>query len=148
MCSNPGLALEESQSIAWREGRRLLERAITEQLDYAFETTLGGNTFPRLADPELHIARVSARVAGNGHAIPEEKIRERYAFSLLNIIRLPQLTEVFVYDNSAEADRYQCVAPAPRLIVHLADGEIVSMYDPASAPDWAKAIVVTALKND
>ena len=29
---------------AWRQGKRLLERALAERLDFAFETTLGGGT--------------------------------------------------------------------------------------------------------
>src|SRR6185295_8261478 len=78
--ANPGITLEESQSAAWDEGRRLLERAINERLDYAFETTLGGRTiaalleeameagievriwYVGLTNAELHIARVRARV--------------------------------------------------------------------------------------
>jgi len=74
---------------------RRLEEAIAKDLNHAFETTLGGNSsdgkdsgghkthdvliwFCGLSSPELHIARVEARVAAGGHPIPEEKIRERY----------------------------------------------------------------------
>ncbi len=164
--ANPGLSEEQSQRVAWQEGRRLLERAIAERLDYAFETTLGGNTIAVLLDKalsagievriwyvglvsvELHIARVRARVARGGHDIPGGKIRERYPRSLLNLIRLlPKVTELRVYDNSAEADPYTGVAPEPQLIVHVARGKIVSVCDPATTPDWAKPIIVTALKN-
>src|SRR5687767_15266725 len=51
--ANPGITLEESQSAAWDEGRRLLERAINERLDYAFETTLGGRTIPALLEKAM-----------------------------------------------------------------------------------------------
>ena len=34
--------------------------------------------FCGLSSPELHIARVEARVAAGGHPIPVEKILERY----------------------------------------------------------------------
>ena len=99
-----GLSEEAAQIAAWQQGRRLLERAIAEHLDYAFETTLGGNTIPALleeaiaagievrvwyvglASVDLHIARVRARVARGGHDIPEGKIRERFARSILNLI--------------------------------------------------------------
>jgi predicted ABC-type ATPase len=58
-----------------------------------------------LSSPELHIARVRARVAKGGHDIPEPRIRERYDASRLNLIRLlPRLSELWVYDNSVEAD--------------------------------------------
>src|SRR3989442_6290756 len=46
--ANPGIAQVEANAAAWQEGRRLLERAIAERLDFAFETTLGGNTITAL----------------------------------------------------------------------------------------------------
>ena len=94
--ANPGIALEDAQSAAWQEGKRLLERAIAERFDFAFETTLGGSTITALLEQaiasgievriwyvgldsvELHIARVRARAAKGGHDIPDERIRERY----------------------------------------------------------------------
>ena len=43
-----GMTQEQANAEAWTTGRRLLERAIEGGLTYAFETTLGGNTIPRL----------------------------------------------------------------------------------------------------
>jgi len=164
--ANPGITLEESQSAAWDEGRRLLERAINERLDYAFETTLGGRTFPGLLEKameagievriwcagltnaELHIARVQARVRRGGHDIPEERIRQRYVRSLLNLIQLmARLTELRVYDNSVEADPHTGATPEPRLIVHLNRGKLLNVCELASTPEWAKAIVLGALTS-
>jgi predicted ABC-type ATPase len=164
--ANPGITLEESQSAAWGQGRRLLERAIDECLDYAFETTLGGRTIPALLEKameagievriwyvgltnaELHIARVHARVKRGGHDIPEERIRQRYARSLLNLIQLmPELTELRVYDNSVEADPHTGATPEPRLIVHFNRGKLLSVCELASTPDWAKSIVLRALTS-
>lgn len=161
--ANPGITLEESQSAAWDEGRRLLERAINERLDYAFETTLGGRTIPALLEKameagtevriwyvgltnaELHIARVHARVKRGGHDIPEERIRQRYTRSVFNLIQLmPKLTELRVYDNSVEADPYTGATPEPRLIVHLNRGKLLSVCELASTPEWAKPIVLRA----
>lgn len=164
--ANPSISQEEAQSAAWYEGKRLLERSIAERLDYAFETTLGGSTIPALlekalsvgievriwyvglASAELHIARVRSRVARGGHDIPEEKIRERYARSLLNLIRvLPKWTELRVYDNSHEADPHTGVPPEPRLVVHLTRHKIGALCDLASTPHWAKPIVLAVLKT-
>ena len=164
--ANPGITLEESQSAAWNEGRRLLERAINEGLDYAFGTTLGGRTIPALLEKaveagievriwyvgltnaELHIARVHARVMRGGHDIPEERIRQRYARSLLNLIQLmPKLTELRVYDNSVEADPHTGATPEPRLIVHLNRGKLLNVCELASTPEWAKPIVLRALTS-
>jgi len=48
-----------------------------------------------LASPELHIERVHERVRRGGHAIPEDRIRERWTTSRQNLIRLlPHATEV------------------------------------------------------
>jgi len=163
--ANPGLSLAEAQSAAWLEGQRLLERAIEEGLDYAFETTLGGKTistllaeaasqgievriwYVGLASADLNVARVKSRVAHGGHDIPEGKIRERYARSLLNLIRLlPFATEVRVYDNSHDADPNSGLAPKLELIVHIKKGRIVASNALAATPAWAKPIMLEALK--
>src|SRR5688572_18354280 len=127
--ASPGITAEEASSAAWRQGKRLLQRAIAVHLSFAFETTLGGHTmtallesalrlgvevriwYVGLSSPELHIARVRSRVARGGHDVPDTKIRERYDRSRLNLIHLmPKLTELRVYDNSQEADPHAGVA--------------------------------------
>jgi predicted ABC-type ATPase len=55
------ITLEKSQSAAWDEGRRLLERAINERLHYAFETTLGGRTIPALLEKAME-AGIEVRI--------------------------------------------------------------------------------------
>ncbi|PYR21634.1 MAG: ZTL protein, partial [Acidobacteria bacterium] len=100
-----------------------------------------------LSSPELHIARVRARVARGGHDIPEEKIRERYDQSRINLIELmPKVTELRVYDNSTEADPHAGRPPQPMLILHRADRKMVEMIDLPKTPDWAKPLVVAAIK--
>jgi predicted ABC-type ATPase len=162
---DPSLTSDQANSLAWKEGKRLLERAIAERLDYAFETTLGGTTivsllekaasrgfdvtvwYVALASPELHIGRVKTRVARGGHDILEANIRERYVQSVLNLIRLmPYLADLLVYDNSEEADPYKGKEPRPLPMLHLRHGKIVRSFDPARVPDWAKPIVMAAWK--
>jgi len=162
---NPSMSQEEANGAAWRQGKRLLERAITERLDFAFETTLGGRTisallhqalserievriwYVGLASPELHIARVRSRVAAGGHDIPEAKIRERYNSSRLNLVELmPKLTELRVYDNSEEGDPRSGIAPQPKLLLHMDRGRIIDSCDLAMTPEWAKPILATAMK--
>lgn len=165
LVANPGITQTEANGAAWHEGRRLLERAIAERRDFAFETTLGGRTilalleralsegievrvwYVGLSSPELHIARVRARVGRGGHDIPEEKIRERYDRSRLNVIQLlPKLTELRLYDNSKDADLGTGAAPEPTLILHWTHGT-VSTCDLSLVPDWAKPILVTAIRR-
>jgi predicted ABC-type ATPase len=163
--ANPGMAQAEANSQAWLDGKRLLERAISERLEFAFETTLGGDSITRLLEhaldagigvwvwytglssPELHIERVRARVARGGHDIPDADIRRRYDRGRLNLIRLmPRLSELRVYDNSEEADPHEGAAPKPKLVLHLQGGRIMNPRDLPGTPEWAKPIVAAALK--
>lgn len=153
-----GRSLDQANSQAWTEGKERLEAAIRKHSDFTFETTLGGNTIPALlkeaaqaglnvavtfvglATPEHHLARVRARVAAGGHDIPEDKIRERWEGSRRNIIELlPYLTELRVFDNTAERDPVTGAIPAPLEVLHVRDGKIVKALD--DPPDWAKPIV-------
>jgi predicted ABC-type ATPase len=164
--ANPGADLREANSQAWLQGKRLLEQAIASRLDFAFETTLGGNTIPALLEkahdtglavriwyvglqgPELHIARVRARVAAGGHDIPEAKIRERYDRARENLIRLlPKLTELRVWDNSAEGDPIRSGAPRPRLVLSMLDGEIQETCPIGDVPEWAKPVFLAVLRE-
>lgn len=162
-----GCTNEVANAEAWEEGKRFLEAAIRDRVNYAFETTLGGTTIPRLpahaaaagfdvrmwfvglATPELHIARVRERVARGGHDIPEEKIRERWDGSRRNlVILMPRLTELRVFDNTAEREAISGKLPPPRLLLHVRNGTVVA--PPLSAleatPEWAKPIVACALQ--
>ncbi len=164
LAANPDATQAKVNGAAWHEGRRLLERAIDERLNFVFETTLGGRTitallhrastegidvriwYVGLASPELHIARVRARVARGGHDIPKQKIRERFVKSRLNLIRLlPSLTELFLYDNSTDTDPADGNTPEPLLIFHLVDNAAVSSCDLRLVPEWAKPIVAAAV---
>jgi predicted ABC-type ATPase len=164
LSANPSLTREDANGAAWKEGKRLLEHAIDERRDFAFETTLGGHTIAALLEkalsagievrvwyvglesPELHIARVRSRVKQGGHDIPEARIRERYVRSRWNLIQLlPKLTEVIVYDNSEEADPHSGHAPKPKLILHAKKGKAMAWCDLKRAPNWAKPILMAAL---
>jgi predicted ABC-type ATPase len=163
--ANPGITTEIANSAGWNQGRRLLERAIAERLDFAFETTLGGKTitsllqdaialgtevhvwYAGLSSPELHLARVRARVAKGGHDIPELDIRRRYDEGRRNLIRLlPGLTGLRLYDNSAEGDPDVGGVPRPVLILHVERGRIMGPRNLRRTPTWAKPIVAAALK--
>ncbi len=165
MAANPGLGQLEANATAWQQGRKLLERAIDQGLDFTFETTLGGNTMPRLlaeaaargievrifyvglAGADAHIERVRQRVRVGGHDIPEADIRRRYRHSLLNLVQLlPVLTELRVYDNSATADPAAGQAPRPVSVLHLQRGRIAGPSDLTRTPDWAKPLVAAALQ--
>lgn len=162
--ANPRLGPTEANGLAWSAGRDLLMEAIATGKDYVFETTLGGNTIPRLLaeaassglnvtvwyigleSPEAHIRRVEARVRRGGHPIPEAKIRERFTRSLENLIALlPVLHECRVFDNSRAADLDKGEAPKPESLLHLRDGEILESVALLDVPDWAKPVFAACL---
>jgi predicted ABC-type ATPase len=165
IAADPGLDAAQANSAAWQQGVGLLRQAIADRLDFALETTLGGNTIPRLlaeaaaqgigiyvwyaglSSPELHLRRVRSRVRRGGHDIPEEAIRRRYERSRLNLIALlPLLTALRMYDNSTEADPADGATPAPVLVLYAEGGKILNAGDLPRAPEWAKPIVAAALK--
>ncbi len=162
---NHGITAAQANSTAWHQGKRLLQRAVAERLNFAFETTLGGETittlleaalsrelevriwYVGLRDANLHIQRVHSRAARGGHDIPESKIRSRYDTSRLNLIRLlPRLTELRLYDNSKDADPKAGKTPKPTLLLHLMRGRIETSCTLTRTPDWTKPIMAAAMK--
>jgi len=160
-----GATIADANARAWAGGRDLLARAIDRGWTFTFETTLGGKTITRLlqeaaargnevsvwyvglASADLHVARVKARAQQGGHDIPEALVRERYERSLLNLIALlPSLSDLQVYDNSAESGPEAGIAPRPRLVLHLRQGVIVGPADLATTPQWARPVVAAALR--
>jgi predicted ABC-type ATPase len=160
-----GWPLQEANATAWQEGTRRLREAMENDRDFAFETTLGANTIPKLLREacqrhevtiwfcgldsiELHLQRVAERVIAGGHDIPEEKIRQRYDSSRINLIELlPHLTTLHVYDNSRPPDAEGQVEPLLVLEVHR--GHILcptGQEEFAQVPEWAKPVVWAALK--
>jgi predicted ABC-type ATPase len=158
------LATAEANARAWQHGADLLDRAVAAGHSHAFETTLGGTTmtqkiaaaasthdvlmwFCGLASADQHIARVAARVAAGGHDIPEAKIHERWVQAPLNLISLmPHLSELKLYDNSAEAAVGSRV-PDPALVLHMRAGQVAypqELKDLKRTPGWAKPIVKAA----
>ncbi|MCS4233050.1 hypothetical protein [Stenotrophomonas sp. BIGb0135] len=155
----------EANAMAWHEGTRRLRQAMADGSDFAFESTLGGNTIPRLLGEacashevaiwfcgldsvDLHVERVAARVSRGGHDIPQDKIRARYDASRENLIDLlPSLAELHVYDNSAPLDEQGRADPRPLLQLDR-DGlhYPVSVAELLHTPDWAKPIVMRAME--
>jgi len=168
LAANPGLTEEAANAFAWQESVQRLRAAITHNVDYTFETTLGGQTvtglllaaaaaghelmiwYCGLDSPERHLARVAARVAVGGHDIPEAKVRARYDASRANLVRLmPRVTMLRVYDNSVEADPATGQRPTPKLVLKVKGATTSyprSAAELATIPAWAKPLVARALQ--
>ena len=164
-----GMDTTAANAAAWTEGMRRLDAAVAAGRSHAFETTLGGRSvaarlqaaarthdvliwFCGLATPELHLARVQARVAAGGHDIPEAKIRERWNASVANLIALlPHLAEVRLFDNSASGAPGEAV-PDPVPVAVIQRGRLAwpapdAPAQLAATPDWAKPVLEVALTS-
>ena len=156
----PDRSLDEINSQVWHEGLRRLKDAIRDDTDFAFETTLGGNTITTtllqanasgipvniwycgLESPELHIERVQARVARGGHDIPEDKIRTRYKTSMQNLCVLANVVhQLAVYDNSQPLGRNK--KPNIRLLLYFENDKIKELDQ--NMPAWAKPVSAVCL---
>ena len=168
LMAKAGADRDAADGEAWAYGRARLEAAVADGTSFAFETTLGGTTIPRLlgeaaathdvvmvfcglASAEQHIDRVRMRVRHGGHDIPEERIRARWETSRENLIALlPRLAHLQVFDNSAEAAPGEDV-PFPVLVLEVKDGQVLHPgrgdVDALEAtPAWAKPIVAAAFR--
>jgi predicted ABC-type ATPase len=160
---HPALTQDAANAHAWELGRAGLERALTEGLNFAFETTLGARTLPDmllsgarkgaqihiwyagLESPEKHIQRVQERVLAGGHPIPEDRIRARYISSRANLIRLlPHLASLRVYDNSIDADPKAGIPPQPTLLLHMEARHVMAHIGLDAVPQWAKPVLAAA----
>ena len=163
-----GCSVTEANAAAWQEGMRRLAAACERGQSYAFETTLGGRSVPArlidaarthdvlvwycgLASPELHLARIRARVVAGGHDIPEAKVRERWAASVSNLIALlPHLRQARVFDNSATVAQGEAV-PEPTHVATFDQGQLkwpapTDRAQLARTPDWAKPVLEAGLR--
>jgi predicted ABC-type ATPase len=168
LMAETGCDFDVANVAAWEESVRRLDDAIAKGRHHVFETTLGGRTIPAkimaatqshdvmmwfcgLSSPELHLARVKARVALGGHDIPEAKIRERYPMALENLIALMRyLAHLQVYDNSVEAAPNDPI-PDPVLVVEMKAGKLVGPVDIESlqrTPEWSKPLLEAALSTN
>jgi predicted ABC-type ATPase len=166
--ASQGLSLEEANGAAWQAGCWRLEQAIERGENYAFETTLGARTIPKLlarastthsvymwycglATVEHHLKRIAARVASGGHDIPETMVRERWVNSRTSLVGLlPHLWHLQVYDNTAEAQPGGPI-PNPSLVLEMKQGRLLhpsprDVEQLASVPAWVAPIVEAALQ--
>ncbi|MPQ69999.1 MULTISPECIES: AAA family ATPase [unclassified Pseudomonas] len=168
LVGSQGIDPAQANALAWEHGRSLLETALLQGRNYAFETTLGGNTIARLlaqaarthdvvmlfcglSSAEQHLQRVRFRVSVGGHDIAEKKIRERWVSSRANLVSLmPLLAHLQVFDNSADVLPGEDI-PDPVLILEMVAGQI-TFPDPEDAvalqgtPQWARPLVQAAIE--
>jgi len=160
MNEDASLTQHDANVEAWNMGFKQLNDAISRNVDYSFETTLGGNSITEcllkamqqgiqvrvfycgLASVSLHIERVKNRVLQGGHDIPEELIHKRFTSSMHNMMRLlPRCHQVNVYDNSEQLSKKK-----PRIKKLFSIKATVFEIHETSMPDWAKPLAAEAIK--
>ena len=91
------------------------------------------------SDPDINVERVNCRVQSGGHAVPEDKIRERWQRALrLFPSLIPICNELYVFDNSADRDQADSC-----LIIKMIDGKI----DVYKNDYWDENKVFDLIKN-
>lgn len=119
----------------------LRERLVQQKVTFSFETVMsdpGKIAFLRNArevgyrnylyyictqDPLTNIDRVKDRVSKNGHAVPEDKIVERYKRSLNNLYEaLGYCHRAYLFDNSGE--EYKLIAELHEAQLELKSDEV------------------------
>jgi len=146
-----GVSIEEANAHAWQHGRDLLETAIAQRTNHAFETTLGAHTIPALLADASRTHDVMMIFVGLSS--PEQHIdRVRWITSRENLIcLLPYLARLQVFDNSIDANLGEQI-PEPVLLLEMVRGRL-PYPDPTDAaalartPEWARAIVQAAIEQ-
>ena len=124
-----GLSPFDPKIAEFQAGRLMVQEIaarVRHRESFAFETTLSRLRYARLIpqwrkkgfsikliflklpNPEMAIARVAARVAQGGHAVPEEVIRRRFTAGWRNFqeIYKPLVNAWILYDNAFERPIY------------------------------------------
>ena len=88
-------------------------------------------------DPAINVRRVAARVVQGGHAVPADKVVERYTRSLGLLSEAVSHTDrAFLFDNSGDEVRYVAeVTGGTDLVVHS-----------APVPDWLTTFLIDKFK--
>jgi predicted ABC-type ATPase len=94
--------------------------------------------FVTTSDPAINVARVRARVALGGHAVPEERIRARYEKVMGSVLPrvLPLTDKAYLFDNSG-------VESGMRLIAVYRDKRLIKRDEALASAlaDWLAGLM-------
>lgn len=121
LVERPDLLPEDREREAFRRARSLRQIYRDEGASFAFETVFSHPStlldmakcraagfevivfFVTTDDPAINVARVARRVQSGGHAVPEDRIRQRYERTMTLLPRIIEDADrAYVYDNSKE----------------------------------------------
>lgn len=93
-------------------------------------------------DPQTNIERVALRVAQGGHAVPEDKVRDRW-FRTMNLLQqaIKSSDRSYIFDNSIVGT----IGTVPRLVFHRSvtrSGRLPQSEQIGIPPAWVKRFVL------
>lgn len=145
------------KDIKHRQRARLLQ-ALADRCDYAFQSPLDDPVtmliqqaaragaevrmwFVGVTGVERCVARVRARAERGGKGLADEHTRLAYERCFRNLMQLlPFLTELRVYDNSADRQTTADGVPDPVELLHVAGGHLQYIREGDEMPEWAVRI--------
>jgi predicted ABC-type ATPase len=93
-------------------------------------------------DPAINISRVRNRVGQGGHAVPEDKIEERYHRSLnLLMDAIRHSHRAYVFDNSTDAQN-----PSHTWLAEITEGRMLELKT-GQIPAWFKRAVLDKVED-
>jgi len=94
--------------------------------------------FVCLDDSQLNISRVQNRVEKGGHAVPHNKIIERYTRTLGNLLPAVLLIEkAYLFDNSSEK---------MLLVAEVLQGQLTILVEEEKLPNWFIEYIVNKME--
>jgi len=131
------------------------EHLLKKGISYSFETVMSHTSkldeiqkaresgyktylyFVCLDDSQLNVSRVQNRVRKGGHAVPVDKIVERYTRTLDNLLPAMRLVErAYLFDNSGET---------MLLIAETIGGQLTTLVEQNQLPNWFIEYIINKL---
>lgn len=138
---------------AAKEATRLRYECLEQRRDFVFETVFSSPEkldFVRKAHeagffiriffvctntPEINIRRIGQRHREGGHAVPDDKVRDRYYKAISNLYdAMPLADRIYLYDNSVDGEK-------PVLLYRMHEGRLFKQYT-EDIPDWAQMFLM------
>ena len=163
LIARSGLSKQAADADTWAYGKAKREAAITSRTSFAFETTLGGNTIPRLlgdaantydvmmkfcglASVQLQPDRIKDPGPAERPPHPERDDQKAMGSSRQNLIALlPRLAHLQLFDTSVKAAPGEDVPYAVLLLAMRRGRRDVDALE--GTPDWANPIVAAAFRR-
>ncbi len=144
---SPELHSYEAAHLAERQRNRMLEEGVSfcfetvfshpSKVDFIAQAKLRGYRIKaiviHLEEPNLNILRILQRIEEGGHAVPEDKVRQRIPRTLINVkLMVPLCDDLLIFDNGSSDQPFQ-------LLARCRDGIWTVQHSPL--PVWLRKLI-------